>query len=86
MKHGENLKALTIGSNTTVTDEVLKEMAKFKKLRYLGLHFSGISAVGLLNVVNGSPRVLREVNISGCTKISSDAVQLAAKSGVKLTR
>ena len=86
MKHGENLEELSIGGNTTVADVMSKEVAKFQKLRYLGLPYSGISGIGLLNVVNGSPGALREVDISGCMNIGLDAVQLAAKSGVKLTQ
>lgn len=54
IKRSENLENLAIGGNGTVTDEVLKEVAGFKKLECLDLTFSGISSTGLMNVVNGS--------------------------------
>ena len=87
MKHGENLESLRIGGNSTVTDEALKEVAGFKKLRYLGLSTCGISGTGLMNVVYGSsPGMLREVDVSGCLNIGWDEVQSAKKSGVNITQ
>ena len=84
MKHSENLERLAIGGNDTVTDGMLKEVAMFRNLRYLDLSRCGISGIGLMNVVYGSPGALREVNVSECINIGLDAVQLAAKSGVKI--
>ena len=43
--HVENLEELAIGGLTKLTDEILKEAATFKKLRYLGLSHSGISGM-----------------------------------------
>ena len=60
-KHGQNLVELRITGNTTVTDETLKEVMKFKKLRYLNLWGCTISCTGLMQVVNGSQGKLREV-------------------------
>ena len=53
VSHGENLEELEIRYNSTVTNEVLEKVTKFKKLRYLGVSYSGISDTGLVNVVNG---------------------------------
>ena len=84
VKHGENLERLGIGGNSTVRDEMSKEVAKFKKLRYLGLHYSKISSIGVMNVINCLPGVLREVSISSCMNIGLEAFELATKFGVKL--
>lgn len=84
MRHGESIEELSIGGNSTITDEVLKEVAKLGKLRYLELYHCGISGIGLMSVVNGSLGALREVRIFGCKDISSYCVQLAAESGVKV--
>ena len=83
--HGNNLEELAIGDNSAVTDEMLIEVTNFKRLRYLDLSKCGISRFGLMNVVNGSSGALREVNISECRRIDSDAVQLVKKSGLKIT-
>ena len=61
VKHGQNLEELTIRGNKTVTDETLKEVMKFKKLRYLNLWGCSISSTGLMHVVNDSQGKLREV-------------------------
>ena len=85
LEHGENLEELDIsGGGGRVTGKISKEVAKFKKLRYLNLANICISGIGLMNMVNGSSGVLREVDVSGCTGISLDTVRLAAKSGVKI--
>lgn len=84
--HAESLEELAIGWNAGVTDEMSQDVAKFKKLRYLNLRRSNITGIGLMNVVNGSPGVLRGVDISGCEKIDPDAIQLATNSGVKISR
>ena len=86
LRHGENLEKLVIVANScAVTDEALKEVMKFKMLRYLDLSGCDISLIGLMNVVNGSLGALREVVIS-CRLAKDTAVtQLAAKSGVKIT-
>lgn len=84
VKHGENLAELKLAQNSNVTDEALKEVSKLKRLRYLDLSGCGISGLGLMNVANGSPGLSRAVDISGCRNIDSDAVQLAAKSGVMI--
>ena len=83
-KHGENLEELAIGDNSTVTDEALQVVTKFKKLSYLDLHRSQISPTGLMGVVNGSLAALRELNISWCRNIDTDAAQVAATCGVKI--
>ena len=85
VKHGENLEKLVIADSCAVTDEALKDLMKFKMLRYLDLSGCDISLIGLMYVVNGSLGALREVVISRRLGKETDATQLAAKSGVKIT-
>lgn len=90
VKHGESLEMLELGENVTVGDRMSKDVAKFKKLRYLGLSDTSISATGVMNVVNGLPGVLREVDITGCEddngvirldKAQLDAVTFISREG-----
>lgn len=62
------------------------EKRSLRSLRYLGLPYSGISDIGLMNAVNDLPGVLRRVEISECMNVGWDAVQMAEKSGVEITR
>lgn len=85
VKRGENLEQLSIRRNITVTDETLKEITKFKKLRILDMQACPfISAIGLTHVLNGSPGALRRVYISQDYISDTDKAQLAAKSGVRI--
>ena len=85
VKHGENLEKLVISQSRAVTDEALKEVMKFKMLRYLNLTGCDISPNGLMNVLNGSLGTLREVVISPRLGNDTEVTRLAAKSGVKIT-
>ena len=85
MKHGENLEKLVIADSCAVTAGELKDLKNFKMLRNLDLSGCDISLIGLMNVVNGSLGVQREVVISRRLGKDTDATRLAAKFGVKIT-
>lgn len=83
---GMNLEGLEIGGNHFISDEMSKHVAKFTKLKYLGISYSSISTIGLQDVVNGSLGVLKEVDILGCKNVDLDVERVAAETGVKLTQ